>query len=93
MKLPPIAVLASVVGMAIAHGSSELCDSFKENRYITTEEAQEQLGPWFEGEFNEWESSHKDEQPRFWSWFHQKYSPGSTDSILDCKLDGPCSVS
>ncbi|THV83707.1 hypothetical protein D6D29_03681, partial [Aureobasidium pullulans] len=96
MMLPPIgyalAAGLSVVGLsALAHGQTEFCESFKRNRHITTEEAEEQVGPWFQDQFDEWESSYKDEEPRFWSWFHHKYAPGTAETILDCKLDGTCS--
>lgn len=73
--------------------SSELCDSFETKRYLTAQEVKDELGPWFRTQFDEWKSEHAAAEPRFWSWFHQKYSPGMTDSILSCKLSGTCSVS
>ncbi|KAI4722614.1 hypothetical protein E4T48_01066 [Aureobasidium sp. EXF-10727] len=77
--------------LRLVHGSSELCESFEERRYMTKEEAEQEVGPWFQTQFEEWESSHKATEPKFWTWFHQKYSPGTTDSILSCKLSGTCS--
>ncbi|KAI4731246.1 hypothetical protein E4T49_00779 [Aureobasidium sp. EXF-10728] len=77
--------------LELVRGSSELCESFAEKRYITKEEAEQEVGPWFQTQFEEWESSHKATEPEFWTWFHQKYSPGTTESILSCKLSGTCS--
>ncbi|KAG9664009.1 hypothetical protein KCU64_g957, partial [Aureobasidium melanogenum] len=71
--------------------SSELCDSFETKRYLTAQEVKDELGPWFRTQFDEWKTDHAAAEPRFWSWFHQKYSPGMTDSILSCKLSGTCS--
>ncbi|KAG9696501.1 hypothetical protein KCU95_g3579, partial [Aureobasidium melanogenum] len=71
--------------------SSELCDSFETKRYLTAQEVKDELGPWFRTQFDEWKTDHKESEPRFWSWFHQKYSPGMTESILSCKLSGTCS--
>ncbi|KAI4741972.1 hypothetical protein E4T50_07599 [Aureobasidium sp. EXF-12298] len=70
--------------------SSELCDSFETKRYLTAQEVKDELGPWFRTQFDEWKSEHAAAEPRFWSWFHQKYSPVTTDSILSCKLSGTC---
>jgi hypothetical protein len=73
--------------------SGPLCESLKQKRHISSEEAKEKVGPWFEGQFNEWHKSHRVQEPRFWSWFAQKYAPSAADSILDCKLASACSVS
>lgn len=58
MMLPPIgyalAAGLSVVGLsALAHGQTEFCESFEKNRHMTTEEAEEQVGPWFQDQFDE----------------------------------------
>lgn len=92
MRLLIIAAIFSAWFRSVL-ASSELCDSFETNRYISAREAKDELGPWFRNQFDEWKTSHVSAEPRFWSWFHQKYSPGTTDSILSCKLSGTCSVS
>jgi hypothetical protein len=61
-------------------------------RTIAQQEAQERVGPWFQDEFSKWESE-KEKEPRFWTWYYNKYFPGTANSVIDCKLDDKCSVS
>ncbi|KAI5265599.1 hypothetical protein E4T47_08503 [Aureobasidium subglaciale] len=85
---PALAELA----LTQAGRDSELCTSIEERRYITPEEARDEVGPWFKEQYNKWKSSHTQEEERFWTWFTHKYAPGTADSIADCKLESTCST-
>jgi hypothetical protein len=73
-------------------GFLNLTSFFHTKKTITQKEAQERVGPWFKDEFSKWQSE-KEKEPRFWTWYYNKYFPGTASSIIDCKLDDKCSVS
>lgn len=72
--------------------TTDFCSIFHTKKTITQEDAQKRVGPWFKDEFSKWESE-KENEPRFWTWYYNKYFPGTASSIIDCKLDDKCSVS
>jgi hypothetical protein len=85
-----IGIISLVVG---SEPTETLCDVLREKKHMSASEAKEHVGPWFENQHQEWDLSHKQDEPRFWTWFTLKYAPSVADSIIECKLSGTCSVS
>ncbi|KAG9513442.1 hypothetical protein KCV07_g8802, partial [Aureobasidium melanogenum] len=77
-------------GTSVTNDTTDFCKIFHDKKSITVQEAQEKVGPWFRDEFNKWESE-KESEPRFWTWYYNKYFPNTASSIIDCKLDSTCS--
>ncbi|KAG9849042.1 hypothetical protein KCU98_g4706, partial [Aureobasidium melanogenum] len=78
------------LGMAeIEAERSPLCVKIQEEGPLKPEQAKSIVGPWAQGQFDEWKAA--DPGGHFWTWLHRKWAPDAADSIIDCKLSRTCS--
>ncbi|KAG9943481.1 hypothetical protein KCU85_g8644, partial [Aureobasidium melanogenum] len=68
---------------------SALCQKIQDEGPLTPEQANSTVGPWAQGQFNEWKDA--DPEGHFWTWLHRKWAPDAANSIIDCKLSKTCS--
>ncbi|KAH0291637.1 hypothetical protein KCU62_g2651, partial [Aureobasidium sp. EXF-3399] len=62
----------------------------EEGHHLTPEQANNTVGPWAKGQYEEWNKTKTHDE--FWHWLHVKWAPDAADTIIGCRLSGTCST-
>jgi len=62
----------------------------EEGHHLTPEQANNTVGPWAKGQYEEWNKTETHDE--FWHWLHVKWAPDAADTIIECRLSGLCST-